>query len=61
VTGERCVTEESLDPDAEVEPKFKLVPTRKARGRKVDVTFTATAAGLDAEEATATLAVRARR
>jgi len=61
VKGKRCVTEEALDPDAEMDPRFKIVPTRKARGKKMDVTFTATADGLETEEATATLAVRARR
>jgi plastocyanin len=58
VKGERCATVESLEADGEMEPKFKLVPTRKARGKKVEVTFTATAMDVNPEMETATLKVK---
>ena len=39
-------------------PKFTLKPTRKARGKKVRVVFTATGDGLKTIRSTATLKVK---
>jgi plastocyanin len=61
VSGEPCATAESLDPDQELAPRFTLKPTRKARGKKVRITFTATAMDVDPEVETATLKVKRAR
>jgi hypothetical protein len=58
IVGRRCATADELAADERMAPKFKLRPTRKARGRKVTIKFTATAAGLPVERAQATLKVR---
>jgi plastocyanin len=57
VVGKACATAAGLDAGARFAPKFTLKPTRKARGKKVKVVFTATGDGLKTRS-TATLKVK---
>jgi plastocyanin len=58
VVGPDCETADTLAPDEELDSRFELKPKRSARGDKVKITFTATAAGLSKEKETATLKVK---
>jgi plastocyanin len=58
VVGKACATAAGLDAGARLAPKFTLKPTRKARGKKVRVVFTATGDGLKTIRSTATLKVK---
>jgi hypothetical protein len=58
VLGKECARSAALDPNERMAPKFRLKPKRSARGRSVNVTFTATAAGLGTERDTARVKVR---
>ncbi len=60
VVGKACATAASLAAGAKVAPKFKIKPTRKARGKRVRVTFTATAQGLPTIRTNAVLKVAKR-
>jgi glucose/arabinose dehydrogenase len=60
VVGKDCVGRASLGPSARIAPRFELRPKRSARGKRVRVTFTASAAGLGAERTTATVKVKRR-
>jgi glucose/arabinose dehydrogenase/plastocyanin/regulation of enolase protein 1 (concanavalin A-like superfamily) len=59
--GKECAATSSLEPDADIAPEFTFKPTRKARGKKVEITFTASASNAEDAVETATLKVKARR
>ncbi len=58
VRGNSCLTRPSLAAGAAFAAKFKLVPKRSARGKRVTVSFTASASGASVARATATLSVK---
>jgi hypothetical protein len=58
VVGKACATAAGLAAGDRFGPKFTLKPTRKARGKKVKVVFTATGDGLKTIRSTATLKVK---
>jgi hypothetical protein len=60
VVGKECVRSGALDPGERMTPRFRLKPQRSARGKSVNVTFTATAAGLGTERDRTTVSVRRR-
>jgi hypothetical protein len=60
VMGKACVARGGLAAGESMAPRFALKPKRSARGKRVNVTFTATAAGLVPLRAQATLKVRRR-
>jgi uncharacterized repeat protein (TIGR01451 family) len=60
IRSQPCVTYASLGIGATRSPRFTIKPKRKARGKSVRITFTATAANAPRETATATLRVRRR-
>jgi plastocyanin len=61
VKGKECATASSLEPDADMAPEFTFKPTNKARGKKVEITFTANSSNADPAMATAELKVRSKR
>jgi alpha-glucuronidase len=59
--GKECAASSSLEPDADMAPEFTFKPTRKARGKKVEITFTATSSNAEDAVDTATLKVKDRK
>lgn len=60
ITSKPCQTYASLGIGASRAPKFTIKPKRKARGKGVRISFTATAANAPKETAAATLRVKRR-
>jgi hypothetical protein len=58
IEGNDCRGLGSLAPDASEQEKFTLKPTRSARGKKIDIKFTATAENAPKATATARLKVK---
>jgi uncharacterized membrane protein len=58
VVGDECESADSLAAGDAMKSKFTVKPRRSARGDKVEIAFTAKAAGLPKEKADATLKVR---
>jgi hypothetical protein len=58
IVGKACATAAILEPEASFAPKFTLKPKRAARGKRVKVSFVATAAGAEPARASALLKVR---
>ncbi|HSI79393.1 MAG TPA: family 78 glycoside hydrolase catalytic domain [Solirubrobacterales bacterium] len=56
--GKRCLTRPSLTAGAKLTARFKLVPKPAARGKRLKLTFTASALGVATQRAKATLKVR---
>jgi cytochrome c len=55
VRGKECVGATQLAPADRLAEQFELVPRRRALGKRIEIRFTASAAGLPTERATATL------
>jgi plastocyanin/type 1 glutamine amidotransferase/regulation of enolase protein 1 (concanavalin A-like superfamily) len=58
--GKQCAAASSLEPDADMAPEFTFKPTKKARGKKVEITFTATSPDAETVTQTAKLKVKKR-
>jgi PKD repeat protein/glucose/arabinose dehydrogenase/type 1 glutamine amidotransferase len=61
IEGNDCRQLGSLAPEASEKEKFTLKPTRKARGEKIDIKFTASAENAPKATATATLKVKNKK
>ena len=58
IAGKACFNRGALEPASRAQAKFKVKPKRSARGKRVELRFSASSPPVAAERATATLKVR---